>query len=79
MAPEGNHPRPPSSFKANYGEGDLVVTADEKGEVLMDLKPPPIGKPPRHRMSSSQLSSAVELVRTSFFFFVFLGAAHEML
>ncbi|XP_030461397.1 probable protein phosphatase 2C 27 [Syzygium oleosum] len=61
MAPESNHPCPPSSFKANYGEGDLVVTADEKGEVLVDLKQPPIGKPPRHRMSSSQLSSAVEL------------------
>ncbi|XP_030539464.2 probable protein phosphatase 2C 27 isoform X2 [Rhodamnia argentea] len=61
MAPESDHPCPPSSFEANYEKGNLVLTAEEKGEAQMNLRQLTIGKPPRHCMSSSQLSSASEL------------------
>lgn len=61
MAPESNYPCPPSSFEANCGKGNLAATDDEKGQVLMNLNQLRIGRPPRHHMSSSPLSSAIEL------------------
>ncbi|KAK4742261.1 hypothetical protein SAY87_000262 [Trapa incisa] len=58
MAPENNHLDPGAVSEGSYKKGN--VTEDKAG-TLRGLKPPKIGRPPRHCASSAQLTSAAEL------------------
>lgn len=60
MAPENNHPDPGVASEGSYKK---EILTEEKVGTLRGLKPPKIGRPPRHCASSVQLSSAGELVR----------------